>query len=149
MDCKKMEEIILTDYIDGKLEGAVLKEAEGHIASCAGCRGLVREFKAVAASLHNAPREEPPDLVWEKIRAAITASERAPARTFFTRARPAFAFAALAAAILAIFIAVRPTFLKEVSPVREQYDVLSLSVSDTNGNDSEYDMGTPAEEYFL
>jgi hypothetical protein len=94
-------------------------------------------------------REEPPAYVWEKIRTAITVPEKAPARIFFTRAKPAFAFCALAAAILAIFIAVRPMFLKEVSPATEQYDILSLAVSDTNGNGSDYDMGTPAEEYFL
>lgn len=149
MDCKKMEEVILTDYIDGKLEGTALRQAEEHIASCDRCRGLVQEFRAVAASLRNAPREEPPDRVWEKIRAAITVPERKPAWTIFTPRRPAFAFAALAVALIAIFIAIRPVFLKEVSPVPEQYDVLSLAVSGTNGNGSDYEMGTPAEEYFL
>jgi len=149
MDCKKTEEVIFTDYIDGKLEGGALREAEGHLASCAKCRGLAQELASIGASMRDAPREEPPARIWEKIRTAITVPEREPARAFFTRARPAFAFAALAAAVLAVFIAVRPMFLKQVSPAEEQYDILSLSVSDANGNGTNYDMGTPAEEYFL
>ena len=149
MDCKKMEEVIFTDYIDGKLEGGAFREAEEHLASCAKCRGLAQELASVAESLRNVRREEPPARIWEKVRAGITVPEREPAWAFFTRARPAFAMAAVAAAILAIFIAVRPMFIKQVSPAQEQYDILSLSVSDTNGNGSDYDMGTPAEEYFL
>ena len=38
MDCKMMEEAILTDYTDGKLTGRSLKEVEAHLASCSRCR---------------------------------------------------------------------------------------------------------------
>jgi anti-sigma factor RsiW len=153
MECKKMEEVILTDYIDGRLEGAALKEAEEHLALCAGCRGLAQGLASVADLLRSARREEPPARIWEKIRAGIMIPERKPALTFFSRARPVFAMAAAAAAIAVIFIAVGPVFLKQVSPAIEQYDILSLVVSDANGDAngdaSDYDMGTPAEEYFL
>ena len=77
MDCKKMEEIILTDYIDGKITGARLKDVEAHLALCSRCRALASELALVNAEFRKAKHMEPPAEVWEKIRAEVSAG---PAR---------------------------------------------------------------------
>ncbi len=158
MDCNKMEEIILTDYIDGRLTGRAFKDVEAHIASCKPCRGLISELKSVSAEFKKSGREDPPSEVWERIRSEV---DRAPAtalfaqdffrstRLIFARLRPAIAVTAAVALIFVVLMAGRlmPYRGTVNAPVGEE-EILSMAALEENGV-TDYDFGTPEENYFL
>ena len=159
MDCKEMEEIILTDYIDGKIAGQALRSVEAHLASCIRCRGLASELASIRAPFRKTERMEPPSEVWERIRAEVS---RKPIdsvfaqdtfqsiRLFFARLRPAIVVMTAAALILAVLTVARLMPQKGMrTPPASGDDILSLVTSDENENGALYDFGTPAENYFL
>jgi len=47
MKCEQIQELLLTDYLDGQLDGEGLKSIEQHLSDCPGCR----EFLAVARKI--------------------------------------------------------------------------------------------------
>lgn len=157
MDCKKMEEIILTDYMDGKITGAMLKDVEAHLASCSRCRALYTELAPIGAEIRKAKRMEPPDRVWEKIRAEVSmAPGKAWAlspdkffesvRMMIAHLKAAIVVATAAALILAVLT------VAHLMPQRgaiDQEEIISLITMDENGNGTNYDFGTPEEAYFL
>ncbi len=157
MDCKKMEEVILTDYIDGKVTGMRLKDVEAHLASCTRCRSLASELASVSAEFRNTKRMEPPSEVWERIRAEVN---REPAvagdvytpgffesmRLLAVRIRPAIVVATAAAFILAVLTVTRLMPQKELT---SQDEIMSLVTMDESGNGGDYNFGTPEENYFL
>lgn len=159
MDCKAMKDIILTDYIDGRLTGEALKDVESHIASCDRCHGLVSGLASMRAIFVKTGHKAPPAGVWDAIRAEIkTPLERnnlafdifANFRTFGLRFRPAgFAIATIAIIAVAL-VALR--LMPQSGTIRttdEQDEILSLASIDANGNGTDYSLGTPEEEYFL
>lgn len=162
MDCKKMEELIITDYMDGRLESAALEKAESHIASCSRCRKLVEDLRSIRAVFKGARIEEPPFSVWQGVREEISGIHKkkvsmdlahgffALARPFFAHFKPAIAIATTAVLILVILTAIRllPFGGQTVIPI-DQDDILSITMAEGNGNDKEYDFNTAAEEYFL
>lgn len=159
MDCKEMEEIILTDYTDGRLSGSELKEVEGHLAICAKCRTLANEALAIGGILREAGRHEAPAAVWEKIRSELgTSSVRktSPRRvqdwlqSVFFRLRPAVVALATVAVALLILVALRLMPQKSaIAPDIVKDDILILQSVAENGDESVYDFGTVLEEYFL
>ena len=154
MDCKKMEELVLTDYIDGVLKDpGILKEVEAHLASCGQCRGLMEEIRSVSAAFKEAKRPEPSPIIWQRIREKISAAgtEKERLRLYFPRLKsPAIAFAAAVALILIILTASRimPFRATAVTP-DETGEILSMAGVSENGNGEGYDFGTPIERYFL
>ncbi len=72
MRCKRIREIILTDYVDGTLKGDGLREVESHLGSCAECRRLAEEARSASSIFKAAPRHEAPPGVWNAIREAIS-----------------------------------------------------------------------------
>lgn len=157
MDCKKIEEVILTDYIDGKVTGTRLKDIEAHLASCTRCRSLASSLAAVSAELQKTKRMEPPSEVWEKIRAEV---DRGPAvagdaymhdffesmRLLAARIRPAIVVTTAAALILAVLTVAR---LMPQRSLASQDEIMSLVTLDESGNGGDYNFGTPEESYFL
>jgi anti-sigma factor RsiW len=78
MDCKKVREIVLTDYFDGELPETEKTVIEGHLAGCADCRAALEKVSAVSAGLREAPELKPDEAVWQKIQDRIeTERERA------------------------------------------------------------------------
>ena len=159
MKCKKMEEIILTDYIDGNLKGRILEEMEAHLVSCPGCRALAEEAKAAGKLLRSVPKQEAPPEVWHKIRDEISA---APARRFFPeialenlryhflRLRPAVVLVTATALLFFVLTAVRliPQSNYPATNIVKD-DILSISYNTDEEDTAEYDLGTPAEMFFL
>lgn len=157
MDCKRIEELIFTDYIDGTLAPAALKEVEAHLALCAGCRKLASELVSASRTIRSAGKMTPPPIVWERIRRDITAPPRrsetlsfdnlfGPAQAFFARFRPAIVAVTAAALILTVLTVAR---LMPQRGVSVQDEIMSMMILDENGSSSSYDFGTPEENYFL
>lgn len=153
MDCKKIEEIILTDYMDGRLDSRELKAVEAHLASCGRCRELASEAAGIGKELRLAEELTPSPAVWQRIRAAISGepARAMPAQNFFqslrlsfARLRPAIVVASAVAVILAVLITAR---LMPPGGSLGQEEIMSLVSIEENG--AGYDLGTPVESYFL
>jgi len=72
MNCNKIRDIIITDYVDNELDGRTREEIELHLSSCSACR----TFKAALVSyisepLRSAPVFTPPVALWYKVRSEI------------------------------------------------------------------------------
>ncbi len=155
MDCKKMEELIFTDYADGKITGQAFKDVEAHLASCHRCRALASELASIGRTFKAVKPMEAPTGVWEKIRSDITREPAGTvfardliftARSFLARLRPVVVM--VTAAVL-ILVAVTVVRLMPQKITTRGEDILSIVALEETGNGAEYDFGTPAESYFL
>ena len=116
MDCKKVRDIISTDYIDMQLKIRVQRQVEGHIKSCGSCgqfEALVR--KAAVEPFAGSAEVRPPDEVWQGIKEKIM--RQPESRGFLARAleslqlalvlsRPGLAFGTGVALFAAVLIAI-------------------------------------------
>ena len=73
MDCNKVREILLTDYIDGELPEQERNVLDGHLKECAGCSAVLEKLKGSAAAFHRAPELKPDFSVWQGIQDRIEA----------------------------------------------------------------------------
>lgn len=113
MRCERVQELILTDYTDRALDEKLAREIDEHIRSCDACREFKRAAGESAVQPFRAARSaEAPSYIWERVKQKIAAET--PARVgildniFWSLGRipkPAVAFAAAAALIIAVLIA--------------------------------------------
>src|SRR5215510_10967457 len=76
-------ELALTDYIDGTLGTDERAELERHLGSCATCRQIVEESRAIKSVAGSLELREPPVRSWARLERAIKLEERprAPRRS--------------------------------------------------------------------
>jgi hypothetical protein len=60
-------ENLASEYLEGRLEGARLAQAEAHLAECAACRELVADLRSALAMLRSAEEVEPAPWLVSKI----------------------------------------------------------------------------------
>lgn len=160
MNCKKIKDMILTDYTDGVLKKDDLEKVEAHLRSCPSCRNLAQTSRDLGNILRSVKKEEPPSRVWNNIREGL--SKKPDWRILFEEAaekigsgilrlRPAFGFAAALATVLLVLA------LSRFAPVEThtngfftENEILAADYYD-NGYATEagYELKTPLEEYFL
>ena len=126
MRCERVQELLLTDYTDDRLDGALRREVAGHIKSCGVCRDFERAVREKAvAPLKRAEKMEPPAYIWERIRREVSAEKRPAIDVYGALAgaagtlrrglealtripKPALAFAMVAMLIIAVALARQP-----------------------------------------
>ena len=159
MNCKRMEKLILTDYIDGNLKGRALEDVELHLKSCPSCRALAQDLRAAGKLFRAVGQEATPSGVWHNILAEISAvpvrshfaeDALAYARYYLSHLKPAVVMASAMVLLLFVLAAVR--FMPhrdylETAAARD--DILAISHTGDEEDESEYDLGTPAEMFFL
>lgn len=147
MRCELIRELIFADYTDGELSGQFRQQVDEHIRSCASCAELVKRVREEAvAPVRNAPKEEPPPYLWARVKERIAAEveQRAEAGGLVARLlrglsripKPAVAFAAAAAVIVAVLIA-RPVLNARSADayISEQVEFMTrLGSPEANGN---------------
>jgi len=166
MKCKKIQELLLTDYLDGEVSTAVRNEVENHVKWCHRCRQFEQGLlQSAVEPLRKAGGLRPPDSVWEHITKAIILEERKQSESAFSRLPYAFpriflrskAAVALATVgvVLLLMLAVRgfkatDQRVSQVQPERQGAYLTDLlnepeyfSVEENDG------YGTAIEEYFL
>ncbi len=163
MNCKKIKEIVATDYIDGQLDIAVRQEIEKHLTQCKGCREFALELEEESKFLLEGLEQfVPPESVWHNIEDFVTSKRESfdlrsiPARVFEFLGgfrKPAFALASsLVILIVALSILRQPQGGQEVTAYFEDGAefIFYLSDESENGFGSESGgFGTAIEEYFL
>ncbi len=94
MNCNDINQLVLTDYIDGELAPAKIKMIDAHIDDCAACRSQVEAVRQQSDLLAQAQNiGVPHELVWNRIKIGIREQRVvSPAPVFgFPAWRPVFA----------------------------------------------------------
>ncbi len=166
MKCKKVKDMILTDYLDEQLNEDQKKNIEEHLSSC----GICREYelaarKTVIEPFNNVEKQNPPEAAWHKIKEQIKEENRqgltSPFADLIRRINP-FVYAtkpALAVVTIVIIIFVATAIIKLPSENSEvvkvdpdnQIECMNylLGVFDQDSMNGNNDFGTSIVEYFL
>ena len=120
----------IVELLDGELAPAVAAEVREHCDACAQCRQVHRDFSAVRGMLAAHASSEPLRPIWPAVRARRE-------KTASPASRPAFGFAATAAALAGIALGVLVGSLAHRSPEYEGtylWSVVASSVGEEGGN---------------
>ncbi|MBF0569237.1 MAG: zf-HC2 domain-containing protein [Candidatus Omnitrophica bacterium] len=72
MTCAKIQELLISDYIDGEADAAVKKLVEDHLTSCFSCREFLSVVQTTDDVLRQPPQERLSEDVWSAVRERIT-----------------------------------------------------------------------------
>ena len=78
MKCRSAQKRI-SEYVDRTLDARRTARLERHLAGCAACREVLRDFRGLAEAAARRPAAEPGEGVWTKIKARVSALETSPA----------------------------------------------------------------------
>ncbi|MFH0731676.1 MAG: zf-HC2 domain-containing protein [Candidatus Omnitrophota bacterium] len=155
MNCKEIQEIIITDYLDNEISEGLRKEITLHLSACSECKRFEEAMRKTAVEpLKQAEKKNAPKALWYNIKDKI---ESAPKPAFFHMPRPAFAAAAiLTVLIIAFSFIMRLSVRHDTAEVylQEQAQFL-VSLTSGNGNTNDYEeqdnenLSSAVEEYFL
>ena len=153
MNCKKIKDLLITDYIDGELSSDIKYKVEQHLLNCSECRRFEEVLqKKVLEPFRGVQKVQPPDVVWEGIKESIVTPKESP---IFIIRRPVFALAAAVALIfLTTTFTARLFFIntKQVTEyIEEQADFFTYLDTGVNGfmDGEDEGLGTSIEEYFF
>lgn len=164
MNCKRIQEFIITDYIDGQMEDMQKGLIDQHLANCPVCTGYLSSIRKEAINpFVNATKDVPDQLLWERIKQNIEEDQQQQFEVslkpnFWERfklvvhiPRPAFALATVVTMIF-LFGSTGQLFLSTPAVKingQDQMAYLSSLIDEpiamNNGNDSQ----TPIEKVFL
>ncbi|MFH1772043.1 MAG: hypothetical protein ABH872_04430 [Candidatus Omnitrophota bacterium] len=167
MKCKKMQDLLLTDYNDGRLNNELKIKVEDHLQACGLCKAFSEEVLNLAVKpFRGVQNIKPPESVWININNNISSPKTAVRGnlidsfvqniTNFLK-QPKFSFALagiLAVTIIGIISTTRQTNSNAAlvsEYLNEQADFFAnLEAVEDNGLNNDYaDFGTAIEEYFL
>ena len=126
MDCKKIQELIMTDYLDREASATVTNQIKAHLAACADCAAFERTVLRTAVEpLKNIEPVQPPAQVWQRIQEAVKKEQPVYAVSFLDRLfdflreslivrRPAYAFATVFTVILVTVVYFRSPFRQQM-----------------------------------
>jgi hypothetical protein len=157
MDCKHIQDILLTDYIDGELFGDKKDAIDSHLFACDECRQILAAALLNDKSLQPLPPSFSQDEIWSKIKQRIEEKETVPFNPFLDfmgKVKPFFtvpkvAFVTLALILTVYYFAPRQQIqiADSTKQVNAQYLVYLDEESSTNPLEESYD--TDIENYFL
>ncbi len=163
MNCKRIRELVMTDYIDGEASAEVQKEIREHLSICNQCRQFERALQEMAIEPFKKAKEiRPPESVWRSIKESI---EEKPSEGLFAGLKNSLGIIfgirkpVIAAVVIALIIIIAGVFIRlplnnqqVVSGyLEEQIEFISyLDADETNYfNGEQLDLGTTIEKYFL
>lgn len=77
MNCKKIKELILTDYIDNEMSDKERMYFNIHLARCPRCREFVDAVKnAVVKPFTNVKKIDPPKSIWIRVKESIMVEQQ-------------------------------------------------------------------------
>lgn len=77
--CGAFEDAV-SEYVDGALEIDARQRLERHLETCAGCRALASDLRAIRRTAGTLDRRVPPRAVWQRLSTELAATQPAPAR---------------------------------------------------------------------
>lgn len=176
MNCRKIQDIIITDYVDGQLEEKRKYCIEEHLAHCQHCKEFsIKAREAVVNPFINIGKQETPEIIWDNLREAIISQQKVgtvkvgtdtnflinflrklvSVPTFTATFIPKPVFALTSIVTLIFMMGILPQFMINNPAVKidEQGQIEYLSYLTGSGGDvpasDSADLGTPIEKYFL
>jgi len=157
MDCKKVRELILMDYLDGEANDGLRSQINIHFARCHSCR----EFSFLAKDnllkpFNNISKAKLPESVWQRIKEEIE-SEQAKKRSCtlkFYFSKPAFAITTVALLLIIIGAMAKlrvnnQVLLQIVAQSQAGYSFYSVDPAIGFLMNENTGFGTSIEEHFL
>lgn len=74
MKCERLEEQ-LSAYIDQEVDAGECRDIEGHVETCAHCRAMIAEYRALGALLRRSEPQVDTDAVWSRISEKLEVSK--------------------------------------------------------------------------
>lgn len=159
MDCKKVKDLLMTDYLDGSATEEERLDAKEHLAACLSCRRLEERFLAQHKILQHAKALKVPDHLWQNIQNRIISEslKEKPAdaleslkRHIFSPYPAAILTGALAALIMVAFFAGTAIQKRQLATGENNIeDAISYYSLSGDKDESIYDFDSGIEEYFL
>lgn len=79
MKCEKIQELLVTDYLDGEFQADGGLRVKSHLDGCGTCRGFYETVLKTSETLKTAGEIPPPETVWLRVRQSLgTGQSRAP-----------------------------------------------------------------------
>jgi len=76
MHCKKIKDLLMTDFIDGQMDAKLYEQVRGHLKTCKQCGQFERVLRrSVVEPFAKLGKVKPPDSVWQKIKEDIIRTE--------------------------------------------------------------------------
>lgn len=161
MQCKKIQELLKADYLDGELNAEESHLIAEHLVKCPHCQKLEKELFAQRALFQKAGQMQVPEHIWQNIRNKIVSErlseESNTAKGFLERLRgvirqPRVAFSLTGALLIIIFVSVLSVnfiYRRQLSGKISSPEI--MPGYNLNGESVSYlsDLGTNIEEYFL
>ncbi|MFC1666545.1 zf-HC2 domain-containing protein [Candidatus Omnitrophota bacterium] len=167
MKCKKVKNMILTDYSDKEIKATQKELIEEHLAQCRACREFASMVtKSVIGPFRKIETKEPLDSIWYRIKEKIEAETQQETRPYPTHnlmdklrnfiyiPKPIFAVAT--AMVLVLCLGIFTKFYSSKQEIvnmqsREQVEYLAYLFTENSygSNGENVDYNTAIEEYFL
>jgi len=162
VQCKKIQELLQTDYLDGELTQEDAQLIKAHLGQCSACSGLEKTLQAQRMLFQGVKTQPVPERIWNNISDAIVTErlkqpeglisgilERLRGLIFVRRPAVVLATSFFSVIIMLAFFAnlaiQRQAVLSKQNAAEE---IAGYSSSAENGNVLD-DLGTNIEEYFL
>jgi len=156
MQCKRVQEFLQTDYLDGELTCDEAQQVGAHLAGCAQCRDLEVSLRKQQKFLRQAAPQPVPPEVWHTIQEklfvqapqenALLSDVWARLKGVWLRPLPVFSVASAFVILLMVAVGMRIMPMRSVTPAEEILASYS-AIEDTSTMSD--DLGTSIEEYFL
>jgi len=159
MKCKKIKEIILSDYIDDELDLECRKNVEIHLEKCESCRQFKDDVDLnIVGILQHASKLEPRQELWYKIKDKLEPKRRlfVPEnitgflKGLFTVRKPIYAVAAIMMLVVVTGVFSKLYMNEKNSLDRYLGEQMAFVLSLDNGSEDENDdIGIPFEIFSI
>jgi hypothetical protein len=157
--CDKFKDLILTDFIDGRLDKNLTETLQEHLLDCADCRAFFREVKNNAVlPVQRAALQPVPAELWQRVQENIIEEglrANDPLAGFIEKLKGILAFPRLVpvfASLVVMFLAgsvTLNTIHTQQAKDKEQGTYLVSLLSSTEAATVDNNEGTSIEHYFL
>lgn len=160
MRCEQIQEMILSDYLDGQMADHQKQQVDQHIHQCEQCQEFLKVAKVAAFDpFMDIPLIEPPEQIWKNIEHRIIQEKVAEVsrsgwmKNIYIRFQLPFALATVCGLILMVISTLyQPKQIAVKTEIEQNasVEIALLTVSDYYmDSDEELNFGTMIEEYFL
>ncbi len=164
MKCKKIKELLLTDYYDNELPEDTVKQLRDHLKICSVCRRLEEEIKTSSLeSLKNVIQLEAPQEIWLNIKDGIQQQATGKAgflskykerlESIIQNKKPVLALVPVLATVIIAINLMKPAVPLETNVSDYLDEQISFYASLDNGgsniSNGSIDFGTDIEYFFL
>ncbi|MFA6281633.1 MAG: zf-HC2 domain-containing protein [Candidatus Omnitrophota bacterium] len=159
MNCKEIQGLLKTNYLDNELKPQDNKAIKEHLKNCRQCQKLEEELRGQQMLFQKIKREEVPEHIWRNIRGAIIEENlekenRANSGVFehlrelIWGRRPVFVLASTFAVIVFCVVIVGTVIHKKQALINGEEILANYNLSDESGQ-LIYNFGTNIEKYLL